>query len=152
MILPSKELLNAIFNIEVLDEICFIYAEGNGIKYYIMPKYAECTVQKVLDINEYELAHKVKDWALKQGYRIASQSIERGMTYDIGVDGFAVVYTCNREVRKEREETEPEAIFRAGEWVLGKLNGDSVSLDSFDTNKVHRATNPKNYTEPQKST
>ena len=71
---------------------------------------------------EYHLAHKVKEWALKQGYRIASQLIERGITIDIGMNGFAVVHTCNREVNKEREDTELEAVFAAGEWVLNQQN------------------------------
>ena len=113
MTLPSKELLKIVLKVErPIDNIAFIERWSTII--YFVNGGNERT------INIYELAHKVKEWALKQGYRIASQLIERGITIDIGMNGFAVVHTCNREVNKEREDTELEAVFAAGEWVLNQ--------------------------------
>ena len=115
---PSKELLSAVLNVHVVEltGVSFVINGNDTLVHY--------TKQPGIDIpqsiNIYELAHKVKEWALKQGYRIASQLIERGITIDIGMDGFAVVHTCNREVNKEREDTEPEAVFAAGEWILNQ--------------------------------
>ena len=120
MTLPSKELLSAVF-----DEYIVEVYEASGNIYYHSSE-DEISREKDRKINIYELAHKIKEWALKQGYRIASQLIERGMTIDIGMDGFAVVHTCNREVNKEREDTEPEAVFAAGEWILNQQNIASI--------------------------
>ena len=125
MILPSKELLSAVYGgaTDPNERIDGININGNTVEiFYSEPEYGE----DVEEINIYELAHKVKEWALKQGYRIASQLIERGITIDIGMNGFAVVHTCNREVNKEREDTEPEAVFAAGEWVLNQQDKGEV--------------------------
>ena len=123
MTLPSKELLSAVF-----DEYIVEVYEASGNIYYHSSE-DEISREKDRKINIYELAHKVKEWALKQGYRIASQLIERGITIDIGMNGFAVVHTCNREVNKEREDTELEAVFAAGEWVLNQQ--DKGGYDGF---------------------
>ena len=121
MILPSKELLSEILDIEEgyielarCDEdstICYQYTrnantEDESIEYHF--------------VNIYELAHKVKEWAVKQGYYMSS-----GISFNINlwwanatpkIGGTAKLVTFDAD-------NEPEVIFQAGEWVLGKLNG-----------------------------
>ena len=61
------------------------------------------------DYNIYELAHKCKEWAWRKGYLLSS-SCRNGDNY-----AFCKVY--QREIAF-RCETEPEAVFKACEWIL----------------------------------
>lgn len=69
-------------------------------------------------INIYELAHKCKEWAFKEGFVIR--------TYYFDSARFENKKMCNATVGKRKIgdvytfcfDTEPEAIFRACEWIL----------------------------------
>ena len=140
MILPSKELLSEILDIEEgyielarCDKdstICYQYTrnantEDESIEYHF--------------VNIYELAHKVKEWAVKQHKENKENS--NGNHFYLNHFGSTLVgffenYQAEIGYRGTdrdgdwadlqiifTERTEPEAIFRAGEWILGKLNG-----------------------------
>lgn len=118
---PSKELLSAVFGKKIGKiETKGVYLEYEHWENCINHQKQDISGYDITRINIYELAFRVREWALKQGYRIASQLIERGITIDIGMNGFAIMHTCNREVNKEREDTELEAVFAAGEWILNQ--------------------------------
>lgn len=100
MKLPSKELLS-----EVL---------GNGI--YVHVSLDNCVVSwnnanKDESINIYELAYKCKEWANKQNYdnNCFVVILYEDMTARVIIteDGFGF-----------NEKTEPEAIFKATQWIL----------------------------------
>ncbi len=60
-------------------------------------------------INIYELAHKCKEWAKNKGYLLLSG-------YD---DGKTFYCTCsNKSSPDSYSGTEPEAIFKACQWIL----------------------------------
>lgn len=99
MMLPSKELLSEVLSIDVI---------GN-MKYSDYVLYVDIDVStpttRTVGINIYELAHKCKEWAFINGYTIWSnfkltQIQNQYGSYELEVKG-----------------TEPEAIFKACEWV-----------------------------------
>jgi hypothetical protein len=62
------------------------------------------------DINIHELAHKCKEWAYENSYTVWS-----------GLYCFAYVqkhYNEGEELFSCKADTEPEAIFKACEWIL----------------------------------
>lgn len=64
---------------------------------------------------EHKLAYKVKEWAFKQNYIMSSELHFKSAC--------AALYDNNGKVLIDGrdcviEATEPEAIFKAGEWVL----------------------------------
>ena len=134
MILPSEELLSEILDIEEgyielarCDKdstICYQYTrnantEDESIEYHF--------------VNIYELAHKVKEWALTQElvpnfpYIIYSSPYEKKvvgktiMGHDI-VEFYpsAWIYNLVGNKKEFHADTEPEAIFQAGELILKK--------------------------------
>lgn len=62
-------------------------------------------------INIHELAHKCKEWAYKQGFLLNSDSL-----------GYCLHGCYEEDIIKVDQEwksdTEPEAIFKACEWIL----------------------------------
>ena len=66
-------------------------------------------------INIYELAHKCKEWALSKNY-ILQSSIEIDCGY------CEISYIVLNQVEKVliTAESEPEAVFKACEWILNK--------------------------------
>ena len=77
-------------------------------------------------INIYELAHKCKEWAYSQGYIISS-----GLTPVLGVnkDGWAEVFSSSTpldgKLHTFKQLSEPEAVFKACEWILKEQNNDT---------------------------
>lgn len=66
-------------------------------------------------INIYELAHKCKEWAIKySGWTLQSYTNERGS----GICRIKV--GDGQEINKLIASSEPEAIFKACEWILTK--------------------------------
>lgn len=71
--------------------------------------------------NIYELAHKCKEWANALGYSIATwlygdwASCKVYTHYQIGTDN-GVTYT--KYTSQHSGDTEPEAIFKACQWIL----------------------------------
>ena len=101
----SKELLSEVLG----KKVDMIYTEdylGHSFKPFIRPLYGSF----VDEVNIYELAHKCKEWALTKhntylsSWTESSQGVCEASTTNEDKDFFA--------------ETEPEAIFKACEWIL----------------------------------
>ena len=103
----SKELLSEIMQLGILEvgeiDDCYL-----SFKYYILD-------DDFLDacINIYELAHKCKEWADSIGYILYSAI----HGYECYIDGRSFI--DNTPVRF-LAESEPEAIFKACQWILTK--------------------------------
>ena len=100
--IPSKELLSEVLGI---DKVFIIYQQDDILVYEVGGYYGD-TVDYVINI--YELAHKCKEWAYEKGYQLAS--------YPSGKDW----YVCRDPYKEpyEGDNTEPEAIFKACEWIM----------------------------------
>ena len=105
----SKELLSEICqtNLVSLGKLEVI---GSDICLY------DCSMQPDIYMcwNIYELAHKCKEWALKHHYKVISKPDN--------VPGLWEAYVNLSLTSKHGEvaDTEPEAIFKACEWILTK--------------------------------
>ena len=125
----SKELLSEVLNCEVLDI-------DNEIPDFIplvsyMAKHRIPTMEKTFDadINIYELAHKCKEWAFQRWYDIYScvdsdeayAFLHNFKTSDVLQDRPNIM-PFDQEIVAD---TEPEAIFKACEWIMeqGKQDG-----------------------------
>ena len=116
MIEISKELLSKVIGISNLDyELSINKKElhyGN----------AESKISEFINI--YELAHKCKQWALDNGYYLRA---EQGINY---YDNLQWVAYLNRDMDDGADyiehwnNTEPEAIFKACEWILKQTKGE----------------------------
>ena len=109
----SKELLDAVLSIDSKLEI--EYDDGN-VKFYITPKANSKGYYEQQDINIHELAHKCKEWALSNGAFEIFSGIEdaKDRVCILSIfDVYDVMYFRNND-------TEPEAIFKACEWMLIK--------------------------------
>lgn len=72
-------------------------------------------------INIYELAHKCKEWARTQDYYIQTGNRLDGTTrYDVLSARIDIDFEDydDSEIFSEIYDTEPEAIFKACEWIL----------------------------------
>ena len=113
----SKELLSEIFmykvtqihNIDAENNIHFNGGNEARYPYFLI---------KPITINIYELANKCKEWAFKQGYELFS----RILSNDHQPVGNCVVYRVEADPEESlcitNADTEPEAIFKACEWVI----------------------------------
>ena len=76
---------------------------------------------KELDIyiNIYELAHKCKEWARLRSFHITSW-----ITMTDVLNGGATVGHSIKDIKEQLifEDTEPEAIFKACEWIMEQNN------------------------------
>ena len=116
--LPSKELISKVLKVKVSDSKDFcLCLENSNIEYGKVEKYG--TNRE--NINIYELAHKCKKWAFKQGYELFSRILSndnqrRGNCLVIRVesDPETVLTISNAE-------TEPEAIFKATSYIMEQL-------------------------------
>ena len=108
--LPSKKLLS-----EVLKN------ETKGLKSFGLSECAKYIIFQYEDfddsINIYELAHKCKEWILINKYKIFIYSDDNSEWY------CQVQLVDADEQPKEWSvaETEPEAIFKACEWILEQI-------------------------------
>ncbi len=98
----SKGLLDAVFGIDTIDMSLY----DTLLRYnYLNDGYV------IANINVYELAHKCKEWALKQGWYLnAWITVNEGAYCD-------AIKLPSQELHSEAD-TEPEAIFKACEWIL----------------------------------
>ncbi len=103
----SKELLEAVFNEKITTEISVDYAEIDGVPQEW--KVVWCNYKTYpLDY----VAHKCKEWALMHDFSIKS-------LYDFTHTCFASVYGLQKgSYFNVQASTEPEAIFKACQWVL----------------------------------
>jgi hypothetical protein len=84
-------------------------------------RYYDVEDDKYYSCNIYELAHKCKEWALSKGYILMSKPRTSS--------SFATCVFCkNGKCDYEddlwndfRADTEPEAIIKACEWIMNKL-------------------------------
>ena len=107
----SKELLSEVYNFDIKDIILLgtddvtyeVRFNGlkNGLKYNI--------------INIYELAHKCKEWALSKECELLSCIRDENTSL---CDIYSDVLDCKFT---HYANTEPEAIFKACEWILKEL-------------------------------
>jgi len=110
MTLPSKELLSKVLNVEITyltDRL-----DGNLMPYQVARQEGWST------INIYEFAHRCKEWAWdKHRYKLKSGIF-------IGRKGALKQneYACtDYESISENANSEPEAIFKACEWILKEI-------------------------------
>jgi len=106
----SKELLREVLGVEIIE--IFIFSK-NTIGYYIKDNLNGNGKQIEHKINIHELAHhRCKEWATNNGWYILSYYQHR--------NGYAL--PCEEEEEEQKEwfdaDTEPEAIFKACEWIL----------------------------------
>ena len=101
----SKELLSEVMDVKVFK--CFV---NNGICSYHDEYFYK-------DINIYELAHKCKEWASINSYALESSVHMQPKRSSVA--------GCQIHWRYETEDlpyfeadTEPEAIFKACEWIM----------------------------------
>ena len=112
----SKELLSEVLNLN----ITYIERCNNSIIYKIS------VYDREEEVNIYELAHKCKEWAYSQGYIISS-----GLTPVLGVnkDGWAEVFSSSTpldgKLHTFKQLSEPEAVFKACEWIFKEQNNDT---------------------------
>ena len=103
----SKELLSVVLGLH-----CGIKSIKNSEVIYWFDCIGEIREHS---INIYELAHKCKEWAIKySGWTLQSYTNERGS----GVCRIKV--GDGQEINKLIASSEPEAIFKACEWILNK--------------------------------
>lgn len=113
----SKGLLNKVLGLTVvkvpeLDGIILWY---EGIVNMNNQSYA-----KELSINIYELAHKCKEWASTKGYILFSKTRLSSSLASCYFDTMGIHDYEDDFHNDFRAETEPEAIFKACEWILTK--------------------------------
>ena len=114
----NKELLSEVLALTVVK---VLELEGSILWYKGIVNVNGSPYAKELSVNIYELAHKCKEWAFNNGYELRS-----GQDIDVKKE---LCYFC--EYKQERQldylngdyflaETEPEAIFKACQWILTK--------------------------------
>lgn len=118
--LPSKELLS-----EVLGHKIWKVMDCNmgTLRYCIYPNKEDEPSEYIFPINIYELAHMCKEWALSEGYYFSIYSFNFSCNTEQEhrirlLLGNEVVYWGNDSCN----ETEPEAIFQACQWILDNKN------------------------------
>ena len=104
MSMISKELLSEVLGGEViqLNNISEVY----GVHYEIQ----KMDGIKLQNINIHELAHKCKEWANSQGYGLSVHTSE--------ISGYIVEINYAFDITDFHNTSEPEAIFKACQWVL----------------------------------
>ena len=108
----SKELLKNVLYGENIDNISII---SNDITFeYSHYVNGVFQYRRKTDINIYELAHKCKEWASTHNYSVISKPDN--------VPGLWEAYVNLSLTSKHGEvaESEPEAIFKACQWILTK--------------------------------
>jgi hypothetical protein len=115
----SKELLREVLKIPTVSAVGTI-DYWNCLIFYSTPCI---NIRDEHSINIYELAHKCKEWAFKNEYELNSGYLTHGILYpskpshQIRCD---VSYKLADTLQTYRvwENTEPEAIFKACQWIL----------------------------------
>lgn len=106
----SKELLS-----EVLKDKCsFSSFKICGKIIVCSGKYGD----HMLAINIHELAYKCKEWAYKKGFVVLSGYHENNInSFYVNCHGWTSD-KINKEFILQVEDTEPEGIFKACQWIL----------------------------------
>lgn len=111
----SKELLSEVLN----QNVTSVYKQQEQYRYTTSnTSGAWVSGSDVPFPNIYELAHKCKEWAFKQGYELFS----RILSNDNQMSGNCLVIRVESDPETvltiTNADTEPEAIFKACEWIL----------------------------------
>ena len=118
----SKELLSKVLDNEVPYQVKVhkIIIKNNSLNYFYNSKDSGGGLFEANEyINIYELAHKCKEWALSKGYIINSGATTSN-------DWSSTIYKVIKEnpyikeLSHTWEQSEPEAIFKACQWILTK--------------------------------
>ena len=109
----SKELLSEVLNVHVRPTFYFD-CETLVYEYDKIKDLDECYKS---EINIHELAHKCKEWAFKQGFMFDIQWHTNRNPFSI------VIKSYGKDSQFYCAETEPEAIFKACEWILKENRG-----------------------------
>jgi hypothetical protein len=105
----SKELLSEVLNLDYV-EVYEIELIGSHMHYTLVLE--DDIISDDMTINVHELAHKCKEWAWKTyGH---SGAIQAG--YILG--RFDAMILFNGDGYHFKGDTEPEAIFKACQWIL----------------------------------
>ena len=103
----SKELLSEVLGVYVRDGWYF----DCEILIYTYDKILGLDENYHAEINIYELVHKCKEWAYTNHEAVIN--IFQKTSYN--------PYTAKLEGKVFQSDTEPEAVFKACEWVLKKM-------------------------------
>lgn len=124
----SKELLSEVLGYTDEDYVIVatekdIFLDKNYLHYEYQDPY--CTPETYITIkdkiNIYELAHKCKEYALNKGYYLRA---EQGVNYKDNLQWAAFLNTDmddGADYVDYWNNTEPEAIFKACEWILKEI-------------------------------
>ncbi len=110
----SKELLSIVFGHEITNVLII------SNSYISISKVAKKQTLTTTSFNIYELAHRCKEWAFNSGFSITVYKTLGYTTYtaEIHCDEGTIVIL-------DSLSTEPEAVLKACEWVLGTLENKS---------------------------
>ena len=112
--LPSKELLSEVLRHKVWK---VLGCNMGTLRYCIYPNKGDEPSEYMFPINIYEVAHKCKEWAYRQGYVLLSGY----SAYGVGLFFCSCKGWVSENYDKKIEithNTEPEAIFKACQWIL----------------------------------
>ena len=111
----SKELLEAVLEFKVMN----FYVAWNYLHYSLIGCRAIDDCEEYEEtINIYELAHKCKEWVSKQGYTFCTFGQCTYLIHDS--EDHDTIYNMF-ERQSFYGNSEPEAIFKASEWVFEQL-------------------------------
>lgn len=111
--LPSKELLSEVLGIEKISKDT-VRQHGKWIQFF-----SEDTKDDY-SFNIYELAHRCKEWALEQGYTFTVSTGNTNTLVEV-LRNDAWTEEHPETVFISMEQEEPEAIFKACEWILEQI-------------------------------
>ena len=114
----SKELLSEVLGENVMEFYPHVSAQHLGY-YYKAEDYDDFLSES--EINIHELAHRVKEWAWRNHRLMIFQSAYfpeyRFLVKDLNV-GLSEAFNTTCIADMFSAPTEPEAIFKAGQWIL----------------------------------
>lgn len=116
----SKELLSGVLGLDIVDysiventvRINLLYHPDTALNREL--ELANTSYGSKGSINIYELAHKCKEWALKNEHNLLSYLSDRNGLQE----SFVQLYNYKTFITTIRADTEPEAIFEACQWIL----------------------------------
>ncbi len=113
MILPSKELLSAVYGTKITKCDNKIN-DFTNVLYFESKQYGSDEYIKFY-VNINQMAYGMKKWALTEGFYVLSMIDEFG--------GMALVSTKkNSNIHNEVASEEAEAVFKICEWILNQQN------------------------------
>ena len=122
----SKELLSEVLGIRTI-VMAPILEPNSKIGYLVYG--SQNTIQEVKknhkQINIYELAHKCKEWAISNGYNLWSGYAPKDKKF--AVNFYLIKENIEIDCDESLADTEPEAIFKACQWILDNVKTNSLS-------------------------